>query len=105
MSLVVLNTGLYKPHGAQEISFPVNLLAITLIKTPFNKILFISLNRNEYQADAFAATSFRSGPLQDALKKLSVNNLGNLTPHPAFVFFNYSHPPLMERLKALEKYA
>ena len=60
--------------------------------------------RNEYTADQFAATTFKSKPLQEALKKLSVNNLGNLTPHPWYVFVNYSHPPLLSRLEALEKY-
>jgi STE24 endopeptidase len=41
----------------------------------------------------------------DALKKLSVNNLSNLHPHPAYVFFYYSHPTLLQRLHALEKIA
>jgi STE24 endopeptidase len=37
------------------------------------------------------------------LKKLSTNNLSNLTPHPLYVFMNYSHPPLLERLQTIEK--
>ena len=39
--------------------------------------------------------------LIDALKKLSVDNLSNLNPHPAYVFVNYSHPPIHERIKAI----
>ncbi|MDH5382488.1 MAG: M48 family peptidase, partial [Cyclobacteriaceae bacterium] len=38
-----------------------------------------------------------------ALKKLSVDNLSNLYPHKAYVFVHYSHPPLLERLKELNK--
>ena len=39
----------------------------------------------------------------DALKKLSIHNLSNLTPHPFYVFLNYSHPPVLERIQAIEK--
>jgi STE24 endopeptidase len=59
--------------------------------------------KNEFAADRFAGENFSPKPLQDALKKLSVNHLSNLQPHPAYVFFHYSHPPLLQRLKALEK--
>ena len=57
--------------------------------------------KNEYAADHFAGKNFSAKALIEALKKLSVNNLSNLTPHPVYVFFHYSHPPLLERLKAL----
>jgi STE24 endopeptidase len=57
--------------------------------------------RNEYEADRFAADHFSAAALGSALKKLSVNNLSNLIPHPAYVFFNYSHPPLLQRLRAM----
>lgn len=60
--------------------------------------------KNEFAADKFAALTYKSEPLQEALKKLSVNNLGNLTPHPWHVFVNYSHPPLLSRLDALDLY-
>jgi len=56
---------------------------------------------NEYEADRFAAHYFNDAALGSALKKLSVNNLSNLTPHPAYVFFHYSHPPLLQRLRAM----
>jgi STE24 endopeptidase len=57
--------------------------------------------KNEYEADRFAARHFNAAALGSALKKLSVGNLSNLTPHPAFVFFHYSHPPLLQRLRAM----
>lgn len=56
----------------------------------------------EYQADNFAKDTFESKALITSLKKLSKNSLSNLTPHPAFVFAQYSHPTLLERIKNLE---
>jgi STE24 endopeptidase len=58
--------------------------------------------RNEYEADAYAKEWFGSVPLARALKKLSVDNLSDLYPHPLYVFFHYSHPPLLKRLHAME---
>ena len=60
--------------------------------------------KNEYQADAFAAKYGQSEHLISALKSLSVNNLTNLTPHPAHVFVNYSHPTLYQRIIAISKF-
>ena len=59
--------------------------------------------KNEYEADAFAAKNYAGQPLATALKKLSVKNLSNLRPHPAYVFVHYSHPTLLQRLAALRK--
>jgi len=58
--------------------------------------------KNEFEADAFAGKNYKEEALRAALKKLSVKNLSNLRPHPAVVFFHYSHPPLLERLKKLK---
>jgi STE24 endopeptidase len=61
--------------------------------------------KHEFEADAFAAeTTGQPGALIDALKKLSVDNLSNLTPHPLKVFLQYSHPPVLERIKSLRKF-
>ncbi len=58
--------------------------------------------RHEFEADRFAAeTTGEPGALVSALKKLSADNLSNLTPHPFYVFLNDSHPPLSERVAAL----
>ena len=54
------------------------------------------------EADKYAADTYgKPEAMIDALKKLSVNNLSNLTPHPVKVFFSYTHPPVLERIKAL----
>lgn len=59
--------------------------------------------QHEFQADRFAAQTTKDPvSLADALKKLSVHNLSNLRPHPFYVWLNYSHPPILERLKALK---
>ena len=57
---------------------------------------------NEYEADAFAAELCGSGAeLCGALEKLHKENLGNLTPHPLYSAFHYSHPTLAERVAAV----
>jgi len=58
--------------------------------------------RYEYQADAFAAEVMAElGPLIGALRKLNEKNLSNLTPHPLYSGFYYSHPTLLEREQAM----
>jgi STE24 endopeptidase len=87
-------------------SFHLGILAFGLLYSPLSLILGILLHMlsrvNEYQADRYAGINYNPGSLQDALKKLSVNNLSNLRPHPVYVFFYYSHPSLLQRLAALE---
>jgi STE24 endopeptidase len=59
--------------------------------------------KNEYEADRFASETVDDPrSLVDALKKLSAMNLSNLTPHPFYVFLNYSHPPLLQRVRAIQ---
>jgi STE24 endopeptidase len=58
--------------------------------------------RHEFQADSYARESYDADLLISSLKKLSRKNLSNLTPHPAYVFFHYSHPPLLQRIKSLK---
>lgn len=60
--------------------------------------------KHEFEADAFAAkTTGRPQDLVEALRKLTVDNLGNLTPHPLKVFLEYSHPPVLQRIAALRR--
>ena len=92
--------------GASEPSFHMGILAFGLLYSPVSLVLGILGNRLsrkfEYQADAFAAENYDPQPLMEALKKLSVNHLSNLRPHPAYVYVHYSHPPLLKRLEHLE---
>ena len=92
--------------GVEQPSFHIGIIAFGLLYSPISTLLGIAGNvmsrRHEYQADAFAATKYNPEPLKAALKKLSVNNLSNLRPHPFNVFVGYSHPPLLKRLEHLE---
>jgi len=71
----------------------------------FIGIFYQMLSRkNEYEADRFAVETTRNPSMMiAALKKLSAHNLSNLTPHPFYVFLNYSHPPVLERISAIER--
>ncbi len=95
--------------GATEGSFHMGVLAFGLLYSPLSTILGIIMNivsrKNEFAADRYAGEKYNPEALKTALKKLSVNHLSNLRPHPAYVFFYYSHPPLLQRLKALDKVA
>ena len=59
--------------------------------------------KNEYEADKFSVKTYKKKPMISALKKLSRDNLTNLTPHPFYEFINYSHPSLSKRLGSIEK--
>ncbi len=92
--------------GASESSFYMGIVAFGLLFSPvsfFTGIISNVISRKyEYQADAFAKKHYSAKALINALIKLSVKNLSNLTPHPVYVFFHYSHPPILKRKKALE---
>ena len=85
----------------------MGLITFGLLYSPISLILGMLSNtisrKNEFAADRYAGVNYSPEALSDALKKLSVNNLSNLRPHPAYVFFYYSHPPLLQRLQALGK--
>lgn len=106
--LFVNHPALAAALGLSEPAFHIGALAFGLLYAPVSSLLGIAMNyvsrKHEFQADRFAAETFKAQPLMEALKKLSVNNLSNLTPHPAYVFVNYSHPPLLQRLEHLEQY-
>lgn len=92
--------------GAQVNSFHIALVGFSMLYSPVSLLVGILMNmfsrKNEFEADAFAKETYKGEPLQSALKKLSINHLSNLTPHPKYVFVHYSHPPLAQRLRELE---
>ena len=80
------------------------VISIGLRKTGYflRPIAMASSRRFEKQADAFAAHIRESAEdLITALKKMAVHNLSNLNPHPLYVWVNYSHPPIPERISRL----
>lgn len=109
---IFLNQGnlleLNKTLGSSyENSFWLGLIAFTILFTPISTLLSIIINlisrKNEYQADNFAKINGLSQNLISALKKLSTSTLSNLTPHPLYVFFHFSHPTLHQRIIELNK--
>ena len=83
------------------------IFAFLILYTPVDRFISILMNiksrKNEYEADNFAVQTYKKLPMISALKKLSRDNLSNLTPHPVYEFLNYSHPSLSKRLDAIER--
>ena len=109
LSIFMGNPGLYEAFYMEQPSIYTGLLFFGLLYTPVELMLSIVFQvisrKNEYEADRFAAgTNDEPENLANALKKLSADHLSNLTPHPVYVFLNYSHPPLLKRVEALKKY-
>lgn len=99
--------GLFDAFRVQDVSVYGSLVFFTFLFEPVSKLLSVVMmilsRKNEYEADAYAAeVTGRPEDLISGLKKLSKDNLANLTPHPFFVFLNYSHPPMLKRIAALE---
>lgn len=107
-SLLINNPHLSMALGVEKPNFHIGLITFGILYSPVSFVLGIFMNilsrKNEYQADRFAAENFDARALAEALKKLSVKNLSNLTPHSKYVFFHYSHPTLLQRLKYLKKF-
>ncbi len=93
--------------GGVEASFHLGLVAFSVLYAPISMLVGLGTNalsrHNEYQADNYAREKYEAESLISSLKKLSKNNLSNLTPHPVYVFFHYSHPPLLQRIRSLRK--
>ncbi len=105
LSLFVLRPELATAIGVEEPSFHAALLGFGLLYGPVSLLIGLLMNqmsrRFEFQADAYARAHHDAEALVSGLKKLSRNSLSNLTPHPAYVFVHYSHPPVKDRIRAL----
>ncbi|WP_029037008.1 M48 family metallopeptidase [Salinimicrobium xinjiangense] len=105
LSLFVGNPLLSEALGVEQPGFHIGLVAFGILYSPISELTGIIMNylsrKFEYQADNFAKNTYKAQPLISGLKKLSKNSLSNLTPHPAYVFVHYSHPPLYKRFRNL----
>ena len=106
LSKFITYQGLFDAFYMPQQSVYAGMLFFAMLYTPidfFMGILIQILSRkNEAVADQFASeTTGDPGSMVNALKKLSVHNLSNLTPHPFYVFLNYSHPPVLKRIQLL----
>jgi len=106
LSLVINSPTFSQALGSQNTSFQLGLIVFGILYSPLSLIIGLLTNyisrKNEFAADRFVKENFKPEILAEALKKLSVKNLSNMMPHPVYVFFHYSHPPLLSRLEKLE---
>ncbi len=106
LSLFVNHPEVSMAIGVSQPSFHAALIGFGILYSPISEITGLVMNhfsrKFEYQADDYAKNTYAALPLISSLKKLSKNNLSNLTPHPAYVFMHYSHPPLIARIRNLK---
>jgi STE24 endopeptidase len=108
LSVFLHHPGLFQAFYVDQPSVYAGLVFFGLLYSPVELVLSIGLQiisrRHEYEADRYAAQTVEiPGAMQHALRKLAVHNLSNLTPHPFYVFLHYSHPPILQRLQALQR--
>ncbi len=106
LSLFISHESLFHAFFVDQPSVYAGLIFFSILFSPIDLIISIVMQffsrKDEYEADRFAArTTKNPKAMVSALKKLSAHNLSNLTPHPFYVFLNYSHPPVLERICAL----
>jgi STE24 endopeptidase len=108
LSIFINNRELFAAFQMQYISIYASLFFFGFLYAPIDMILSVFGNmlsrRHEYEADVYAVATYRKPQsMITALKKLSVDNLSNLTPHPLKVFLTYSHPPVLNRIRAIRR--
>lgn len=107
LSLFIFSEELSTALGAEATYVHINLIAFSMLFEPISMLLKLFTNytsrKHEYEADRFAAETYNKQAFETGLTKLSTHHLSNLTPHPAYVFFHYSHPTLLQRLNALKE--
>lgn len=108
LSLFLSQKELYDAFFMQTQPIYAGLIFFGMLYSPVESLLSIALNllsrKNEYEADEFAVkTTQDKESMIKTLKNLSETNLSNLTPHPFYVFLNYSHPTVLQRIERIKK--
>ncbi len=108
LSLFINNEGLFQAFKMENTSIYASLFFFAFLYSPINMFISILSNmlsrKHEYEADAYASETYgKFESMISALKKLTVDNLSNLTPHPLKVFLSYSHPPVLKRIQSLKR--
>jgi STE24 endopeptidase len=108
LSLIMNNTMLFDAFSMDHISIYASLIFFSFIYSPVNMVVSVFFNflsrKHEYEADSYAVTTTgHSAHLISGLKKLCQSNLTNLTPHPLVVFLQYTHPPVLLRIQAINR--
>jgi STE24 endopeptidase len=109
LSLFINNKQLFEAFRMENVSVYASLIFFGFLYTPINFVFSIFTNvlsrKHEFEADRFAVETYgKPEEMVLALKKLVIANLSNLTPHPLKVFLDYSHPPVLERIRAIRLY-
>jgi STE24 endopeptidase len=106
-SVFVNNPELSKALGSETVRFHLGLIAFGILYSPISMIISLVLNslsrKHEFRADKFATEQGFGEELISGLKKLTEKDLSNLTPHPFYVLFHYSHPTLLNRIRAINE--
>ena len=107
LSIFISYQGLFDAFYMPQKSVYAGLIFFAMLYSPLDFFMgtFMQMlsRRNETEADRFSAeTTHDPQSMVAALKKLSVDNLTNLMPHPLYVFLNYSHPPVLQRISELD---
>ena len=109
-NLIMNDISLFKVFGVSQLSVHAGIVFFSMLYAPvsmFTSIVTTAISRkNEYEADKYSYdTTNNSEALVSMLIGLSANNLSHLTPHPLKVFLSYSHPPVVDRIKAVNQYS
>jgi len=108
--LYILSLLIYMPIFSEALnienhSFHIALITFSILYTPISEMSSLIFNlfsrKFEYEADEYADKTFDGKYLIEALKVLTKDSLSNLTPHPKYVWWHYSHPTLLERINQL----
>lgn len=96
----------FHAFGVSSMPLGIGLVLFSIIYQPLSLLLGLAgsalSRRHEFQADAFAKAACGAEPLMAGLKKLSLDHLTHPNPHALTVWLHYSHPPIGQRLAALE---
>ncbi len=108
LSFFINNKALFAAFQMDQTSIYASLFFFGFLYAPIEMILSVFGNmlsrRHEYEADAFAVSTYKKPhSMISGLKKLSVDTLSNLTPHPLKVFLSYSHPPVLDRIRVIRR--
>lgn len=107
LSFFIENPKLFAAFKMESTSIYASLFFFSIFYSPISSVISVAVNilsrRHEFEADRYALdTHGHPGAMVTALKKLSVDNMSNLTPHPLKVFLEYSHPPVIDRIRAIQ---
>lgn len=100
--------GFYTVFGFDQVFLGFGMILFLVLLSPMEVILGFLLNsisrKHEFQADEYSAKQYNPNAMISSLKVIARNNYSNLTPHPLYAKLTYSHPPIGDRIEALEKF-